>query len=103
VEHPITEKITGVDIVEEMLRVAAGHKLKLRQEEVPLNGWAMECRVYAEDPYRNFLPSIGRLRTYKEPHAADGTIRYRTRTTAHDTRHTSHTPHTHRRTCVRTR
>jgi propionyl-CoA carboxylase alpha chain len=77
VEHPITEKITGVDIVEEMLRVAAGHKLRLKQEEVPLNGWAMECRVYAEDPYRNFLPSIGRLRTYKEPYAADGSIRYR--------------------------
>jgi propionyl-CoA carboxylase alpha chain len=75
VEHPITEKITGVDIVEEMLRVAAGHKLRLKQTEVPLNGWAMESRVYAEDPYRNFLPSIGRLRTYKEPHADDGTIR----------------------------
>jgi propionyl-CoA carboxylase alpha chain len=77
VEHPITEKITGVDIVEEMLRVAAGHKLKLKQEEVPLNGWAMECRVYAEDPYRNFLPSIGRLRTYKEPRSlVDDSIRY---------------------------
>lgn len=76
VEHPITEMITGVDIVEEMLRVAAGHKLKLKQEEVPIKGWAMECRVYAEDPYRNFLPSIGRLRTYKEPKAPDGSIRY---------------------------
>lgn len=65
-----------MDIVEEMLRVAAGHKLKLKQEDIPIKGWAMECRVYAEDPYRNFLPSIGRLRSYKEPSSTDGTIRY---------------------------
>jgi len=75
VEHPITEMITGVDIVEEMLRVAAGHKLRITQDRVPIKGWAMESRVYAEDPYRNFLPSIGRLRTYKEPSSNDGSIR----------------------------
>lgn len=58
VEHPITEYITGVDIVEHMIRVAAGEKLSLQQKDIPINGWAVESRVYAEDPYRNFLPSV---------------------------------------------
>src|ERR1700759_1714177 len=61
VEHPVTELITGVDLVEQMIRVAAGEKLKLAQKDVTLTGWAVESRVYAEDPLRNFLPSIGRL------------------------------------------
>ena len=61
VEHPVTELITGIDLVEQMIRVAAGEKLKLKQSDVKLNGWAVESRVYAEDPYRNFLPSTGRL------------------------------------------
>ncbi|WP_299130783.1 acetyl/propionyl/methylcrotonyl-CoA carboxylase subunit alpha [uncultured Amaricoccus sp.] len=67
VEHPVTELITGVDIVEQMIRVAAGEKLALTQGDVKLDGWAIESRLYAEDPYRNFLPSIGRLRTYRPP------------------------------------
>lgn len=62
VEHPITECITGVDLVQEMIRVAYGHKLKFRQSDIPINGWALEMRVYAEDPTRNFgTPSTGRL------------------------------------------
>ena len=67
VEHPVTEMITGVDLVELMIRVAAGEKLPLTQDEVKLDGWAVESRVYAEDPTRNFLPSIGRLTTYRPP------------------------------------
>ncbi|QHQ34000.1 acetyl-CoA carboxylase biotin carboxylase subunit [Algicella marina] len=67
VEHPVTELITGIDLVEQMLRVAAGEPLSLTQEDVTLNGWAMESRLYAEDPYRNFLPSIGRLTRYRPP------------------------------------
>jgi propionyl-CoA carboxylase alpha chain len=67
VEHPVTEMVTGIDIVEEMIRVAAGEKLRLRQEDVKLKGWAIESRIYAEDPTRNFLPSIGRLTTYQPP------------------------------------
>jgi propionyl-CoA carboxylase alpha chain len=67
VEHPVTELITGVDLVEQMIRVAAGEKLSLKQSDVKLNGWAVESRVYAEDPYRNFLPSIGRLVRYRPP------------------------------------
>ncbi|MEI5678199.1 MULTISPECIES: acetyl/propionyl/methylcrotonyl-CoA carboxylase subunit alpha [unclassified Mesorhizobium] len=67
VEHPVTELITGIDLVEEMIRVAAGEKLRLTQSDVKLNGWAMESRLYAEDPYRNFLPSIGRLSRYRPP------------------------------------
>ena len=59
VEHPVTELITGIDLVEQMIRVAAGEKLPFTQDEIRLNGWAMESRLYAEDPYRNFLPSIG--------------------------------------------
>ena len=67
VEHPVTELITGVDLVEQMIRVAAGEKLDIRQEDVKLNGWAIESRIYAEDPYRNFLPSTGRLVRYAPP------------------------------------
>jgi propionyl-CoA carboxylase alpha subunit len=67
VEHPVTELITGVDLVEQMIRVANGEKLSISQNDVTLNGWAMESRLYAEDPYRNFLPSIGRLTRYRPP------------------------------------
>ncbi|MEP0942996.1 MAG: acetyl/propionyl/methylcrotonyl-CoA carboxylase subunit alpha [Rhizobiaceae bacterium] len=67
VEHPVTELITDVDLVEQMIRVAHGEKLKLTQEDIKLNGWAIESRLYAEDPYRNFLPSIGRLTRYRPP------------------------------------
>ncbi|MCO6409338.1 acetyl-CoA carboxylase biotin carboxylase subunit [Hoeflea alexandrii] len=67
VEHPVTELITGVDLVEQMIRVAAGEKLPFTQADVKLNGWAVESRLYAEDPYRNFLPSIGRLTRYRPP------------------------------------
>ncbi|MES9901392.1 MAG: acetyl/propionyl/methylcrotonyl-CoA carboxylase subunit alpha [Sedimenticola sp.] len=67
VEHPVTEYITGLDLVELMIRVANGEELPLKQEDVQLNGWAMETRVYAEDPFRNFLPSIGRLIHYQPP------------------------------------
>lgn len=67
VEHPVTELITGVDLVEQMIRVAAGEKLPISQKDVSLDGWAMESRVYAEDPFRNFLPSIGRLSRYRPP------------------------------------
>ncbi|MBX2856202.1 MAG: acetyl/propionyl-CoA carboxylase subunit alpha, partial [Rhodobacteraceae bacterium] len=67
VEHPVTELITGVDLVEQMIRVAAGEKLALEQADVKIDGWAMESRLYAEDPYRGFLPSIGRLTRYRPP------------------------------------
>ena len=80
VEHPVTELITGIDLVEQMIRVAYGEKLAIRQQDVKLNGWAVESRLYAEDPYRNFLPSIGRLTRYRPPaegrfgDAATGTV-----------------------------
>ncbi|MBT8155550.1 acetyl/propionyl/methylcrotonyl-CoA carboxylase subunit alpha [Epibacterium ulvae] len=67
VEHPVTELITGVDLVEQMIRVAAGKELGITQDDVKLTGWAIENRLYAEDPYRNFLPSIGRLTRYRPP------------------------------------
>jgi len=67
VEHPVTELITGVDLVEQMIRVAYGEKLSFKQKDIGINGWAMESRLYAEDPYRNFLPSIGRLSRYRPP------------------------------------
>ncbi len=67
VEHPVTELITGVDLVEQMIRVAYGEKLSFGQKDIGINGWAMESRLYAEDPYRNFLPSIGRLSRYRPP------------------------------------
>jgi len=75
VEHPVTEEVTGLDLVEQMIRVAAGEKLKLSQEDVKLNGWAVENRVYAEDPYRGFLPSTGRLVRYRpSPQKRDGVV-----------------------------
>ncbi len=67
VEHPVTELITGIDLVKEMIKVAAGEKLSLKQKDVKLNGWAIESRIYAEDPYRGFLPSTGRLSRYRPP------------------------------------
>ncbi|MAN72738.1 MAG: acetyl/propionyl-CoA carboxylase subunit alpha [Henriciella sp.] len=78
VEHPVTEMITGVDLVEQMLRVAYGEKLAIKQEDLKINGWAVESRVYAEDPYRKFLPSIGRLRRFHPPgegELGEGTVR----------------------------
>ncbi|MBX5224507.1 acetyl/propionyl/methylcrotonyl-CoA carboxylase subunit alpha [Rhizobium sp. NLR8a] len=67
VEHPVTELVTGIDLVEQMIRIAAGEPLGFGQEAVRLDGWAIESRLYAEDPYRNFLPSIGRLTRYRPP------------------------------------
>ncbi|MBK3666326.1 acetyl/propionyl/methylcrotonyl-CoA carboxylase subunit alpha [Bradyrhizobium diazoefficiens] len=67
VEHPVTELVTGIDLVEQMIRVAAGEKLALKQKDVTLTGWAVESRLYAEDPFRSFLPSIGRLVKYRPP------------------------------------
>jgi len=67
VEHPVTEQVTGIDLVEQMLRVASGEKLSLAQDDVKTNGWSMETRIYAEDPFRGFLPSIGRLTHYRPP------------------------------------
>ncbi|ODP36220.1 acetyl-CoA carboxylase biotin carboxylase subunit [Sphingomonas turrisvirgatae] len=71
VEHPVTEAITGLDLVEQMIRVASGEKLAFTQDDVKLTGWAIENRVYAEDPYRGFLPSTGRLVRYAPPAAGD--------------------------------
>ena len=67
VEHPVTELITGLDLVEEMIRIAAGQDLRHQQSAIKINGWAMESRLYAEDPYRNFMPAIGRLSLYRPP------------------------------------
>jgi propionyl-CoA carboxylase alpha chain len=67
VEHPVTELVTGIDLVEQMIRVAASEKLSIKQNDVKLSGWAVESRIYAEDPYRNFLPSTGRLTRYRPP------------------------------------
>ena len=75
VEHPVTELVTGLDLVELMLRVAAGEKLPLTQEDVKLTGWALEARFYAEDPERGFLPSTGRLVRYSPPRERDGRVR----------------------------
>ncbi len=71
VEHPVTELTTGIDLVELMIRVAAGEKLPIAQEDVGINGWSIESRVYAEDPFRNFLPSTGRLVYYRPPEEDD--------------------------------
>ncbi|MCL4140819.1 UNVERIFIED_CONTAM: hypothetical protein GTU68_008305 [Idotea baltica] len=78
VEHPVTELITGIDLVEQMIRIAYGERLAIQQADVKLNGWAIESRLYAEDPYRNFLPSIGRLVRYRPPQesaSSDAVIR----------------------------
>jgi propionyl-CoA carboxylase alpha chain len=78
VEHPVTEFVTGIDLVEQMIRVAAGEKLAIKQSDVRRNGWAMESRIYAEDPFRGFLPSIGRLVRYRTPEEGkrgDATVR----------------------------
>ena len=72
VEHPVTEGITGLDLVEQMIRVAAGEKLAFKQEDIQLDGWSMECRINADDPVRNFLPSTGRLVKYRPPQEMDG-------------------------------
>ena len=72
VEHPVTESITGLDLVEQMIRVAAGEKLAFKQEDVKLDGWSMECRINADDPFRNFLPSTGRLVKYRPPDTENG-------------------------------
>ncbi|QWD08317.1 acetyl-CoA carboxylase biotin carboxylase subunit [Polynucleobacter paneuropaeus] len=72
VEHPVTEGITGLDLVEQMIRVAAGEKLAFKQEDVKLDGWSMECRINADDPFRNFLPSTGRLVKYRPPAEQNG-------------------------------
>ncbi|HEY0445193.1 MAG TPA: biotin/lipoyl-containing protein, partial [Allosphingosinicella sp.] len=72
VEHPVTEEVTGLDLVEQMIRIAAGEELAFTQDEVKLTGWAIENRVYAEDPYRGFLPSTGRLVRYQTPAAREG-------------------------------
>ncbi len=72
VEHPVTELVTGIDLVEQMIRVAAGEPLTLKQSDIKLDGWAVETRIYAEDPYRDFLPSIGRLTRYRPPTKASG-------------------------------
>ena len=71
VEHPVTELITGLDLVEQMIRVAYGEKLPLTQADVKINGWAMECRINAEDPFRGFLPSTGRLVRFQPPAASE--------------------------------
>jgi 3-methylcrotonyl-CoA carboxylase alpha subunit len=72
VEHPVTELITGIDLVEWQLRVAFGEKLPLKQDEIRLNGHAIEARVYAENPHKNFMPSVGRIRTWRTPEQTDG-------------------------------
>nr|WP_255532936.1 acetyl-CoA carboxylase biotin carboxylase subunit [Polynucleobacter sp. CS-Odin-A6] len=71
VEHPVTEGITGLDLVEQMIRVAAGEKLTFKQEDIKLYGWSIECRINADDPFRNFLPSTGRLVKYRPPAEQD--------------------------------
>ncbi|MDE2790399.1 MAG: acetyl/propionyl/methylcrotonyl-CoA carboxylase subunit alpha [Paracoccaceae bacterium] len=75
VEHPVTELTTGIDLVEEMIRVAAGERLSVSQADIPIDGWAIECRIYAEDPFRGFLPSVGRLTRYRPPPESDGRLR----------------------------
>ena len=67
VEHPVTEEITGIDLVEQMIKIADEKKLKIKQDDIKINGWAMEARIYSEDPIRNFLPSVGRVKKYIEP------------------------------------
>src|SRR5690606_4682181 len=87
VEHPVTEAVTGLDLVEQMIRVAAGEPLSFGQEDVRLDGWAIETRVYAEDPYRGFLPRTGRLVWYSPPLNGEGD-----RATHGDREHSEHSP-----------
>ncbi len=87
VEHPVTEAITGLDLVEQMIRVAAGEKLPFAQADIGIDGWAIETRVYAEDPYRGFLPSTGRLVRYQPPPTREGD-----RATHGDREHSDHSP-----------
>jgi propionyl-CoA carboxylase alpha chain len=75
VEHPVTEMITGLDLVEAMIRIAAGEPLPFSQEDIRCDGWAIECRINAEDPFRNFLPSTGRLMRYIPPRESEGRVR----------------------------
>jgi len=75
VEHPVTENITGIDLVEQMIRVAAGEKLSFEQDDIRLDGWSMECRINAEDPFRGFLPSTGRLVKFQPPEEIPGQVR----------------------------
>jgi len=75
VEHPVTEMVAGLDLVEWMIRIAAGEPLTLTQDDIRLKGWAIECRIYAEDPFRNFLPSIGRLTRFVPPDDENGLVR----------------------------
>src|SRR3954469_17738282 len=75
VEHPVTEMVTGLDIVELMIRVAAGERLPFAQDQVRREGWALECRINAEDPFRNFLPSTGRLVRFLPPEEEPGAVR----------------------------
>ena len=72
VEHPVTELVTGIDLVEEMIRIAGGEELKIKQDDIKFDGWAIESRIYAEDPERNFMPSTGRLNSYKVPDNIEG-------------------------------
>ena len=74
VEHRVTELVTGIDLVEQMIRIAAGEKLPFTQDDIKINGWAFESRIYAEDPTRGFLPSTGRIIKYQEPEAKPGTL-----------------------------
>jgi propionyl-CoA carboxylase alpha chain len=67
VEHPVSEMITGIDLVEQMIRVGAGQPLSIKQEDIKLDGWAVEARVYAENPFKDFLPSVGHVVRYIEP------------------------------------
>src|SRR3546814_6547500 len=86
VEHPVTEYVTGLDLVEQMIRIASGEALSFGQEDVTLKGWAIEARIYAEDPLRNFLPSTGRLVRYQPPEDdgdGDDTVRDDSRSEEH--------------------
>ena len=74
VEHPVTELVTNLDLVEEMIRIASGEELRIKQEDIQFNGWAIEARIYAEDPERNFMPSTGRLKVYIPPKVPSGDV-----------------------------
>ena len=89
VEHPVTELITDIDLVEQMLRIASGETLSLRQSDIVLHGWAIENRIYAEDPFRNFLPSIGRLTRYRPPQEERCTSKAPENTTKNKSFHTT--------------